>query len=91
MGYASPGSDLVQGSYGYAYLGGVSPTVAGSVAIMGQGNSVSNQLGIQSSIWIFDQDTKALTTQWINNAGAEGYCSKSTSGLSPSLSLSTSG
>lgn len=65
--------------------------MAGSVAIKGQGNSVSNQLSIQSNIWIFNQQTKALTTQWVNNAGAEGYCSESSLRISLSPSFETSG
>lgn len=76
-GFDSPSSSLATGSEAYVTLGGVDattrlavPTPGGSTYTSATGDSES----IESSIWNYDEDSKAITATWLNEDLCESPC-----------------
>lgn len=68
-GFDSPSSSLALGSEAYVTLGGVdattrlaAPTLGGSTYTSATGDPES----VESSIWNYDEDSKAITATWLN-------------------------
>lgn len=83
-GFDSPSSSLATGSEAYVTLGGVDattrlagPTLGGSTYTSATGDSES----VESSIWNYDEESKAITATWLNEDVCEYPCPLVVSGF----------